>query len=109
MINARVDALRLPGDPGELFEEAVLRGQRFLAAGADCVFPIRLADQERIGDFVQRVGGKVNVVAAGAPPLAELARLGVARVSLAGTLMNRVYATLDAALSELAADAAAIS
>ena len=91
VLNARVDVLRLEGDRRELFEEAVRRARLYLQAGADCVFPIRLADDELIGEFVQRVEGPANVVAAGAPPLARLAELGVARVSFAGFLMNQLY------------------
>ena len=40
VLNARVDVLRLEGDRGELFEEAVRRARLYLQAGADCVFPI---------------------------------------------------------------------
>ena len=109
VLNARVDVLRLEGDRGELFEEAVRRARLYLQAGADCVFPIRLADDALIGDFVRRVEGPVNVVGAGAPPLARLAELGVARVSFAGFLMNQLYGSHEAKLSEIAAEAAAIS
>src|SRR5215471_11237863 len=74
VLNARIDVLRLEGDRRELFEEAVRR-----------------ADDELIGEFVRRVEGPVNIVGAGAPPLARLAELGVARVSFAGFLMNQLY------------------
>jgi 2-methylisocitrate lyase-like PEP mutase family enzyme len=109
VLNARIDVLRLDGDPGELFEEAVRRARLYLEAGADCVFPIRLADDQLIGEFVRRVDGPVNVVAAGAPPLARLAELGVARISFAGFLMNQLYGAHEAKLSEIAAEAAAIT
>jgi 2-methylisocitrate lyase-like PEP mutase family enzyme len=109
VLNARVDVLRLEGDRRELFEEAVRRARLYLHAGADCVFPIRLADDELIGDFVRRVEGPVNVVAAGAPPLARLAQLGVKRVSFAGLLMNELYGAHEAKLSEIAGELAAIA
>ena len=109
VLNARVDVLRLEGDRRELFEEAVRRARLYLRAGADCVFPIRLADDELIGEFVRRVGGPVNVVGAGAPQLARLAELAVARVSFAGFLMNQLYAAHEAKLFEIAAEAAAIA
>jgi 2-methylisocitrate lyase-like PEP mutase family enzyme len=109
VLNARIDALRVEGDARELFEEAVRRARLYLEAGADCVFPIRLAADQLIGEFVRRVEGPVNVVGAGAPPLARLAELGVARVSFAGVLMNQLYATHEAKLSELAAEVAAIA
>jgi 2-methylisocitrate lyase-like PEP mutase family enzyme len=73
------------------------------------VFPIRLADDELIRDFVRRVEGPVNVVAAGAPPLVRLAELGVARVSFAGFLMSQLYDAHEAKLSEIAAEVAAIA
>ena len=104
VLNARIDALALDGDRRELFEEAVRRARLYLQAGADCVFPIRLADDEPIGDFVRRVDGPVNVVAAGAPQLARLAQLGVKRISYAGLLMNQLYAAHDQRLSELSAE-----
>jgi 2-methylisocitrate lyase-like PEP mutase family enzyme len=108
VLNARVDVLGREGDRRELFEEAVRRARRYLQAGADCVFPIRLADDALIGEFVRRVEGPVNIVAAGAPPLARLAELGVARVSFAGSLMGQLYGAHEAKLSEIAAELAAI-
>jgi 2-methylisocitrate lyase-like PEP mutase family enzyme len=104
VLNARIDALRLKGDPRELFEEAVRRAKLYLEAGADCVFPIRLADDELIGEFVRRVDGPVNIVAAGAPPLARLAQLGVKRISFAGFLMNQLYGDHESKLSKIAAE-----
>jgi 2-methylisocitrate lyase-like PEP mutase family enzyme len=108
VLNARVDVLRLEGDRSELFKEAVRRARLYLGAGADCVFPILLADDELIGEFIRSVEGRVNVVGASAPPLARLAELRVARVSFAGFLMNQLYAVHEAKLSEIAAEAAAI-
>jgi 2-methylisocitrate lyase-like PEP mutase family enzyme len=103
VLNARIDVLRLAGDRHDLFEEAVRRARLYLQAGADCVFPVRLADDDLIGEFVRRVEGPVNVVAVGAPPLERLARLGVKRVSYAGSLMKRLYGAHEATLSRIAA------
>jgi 2-methylisocitrate lyase-like PEP mutase family enzyme len=109
VLNARVDALRRDGDRRELFEDAVRRARHYHQAGADCVFPIRLTDDQLIGAFVERVEGPVNIVAPGAPPLARLAELGVARVSFAGLLMNRAYVAHNTTLSKIAAETAAIT
>jgi 2-methylisocitrate lyase-like PEP mutase family enzyme len=109
VLNARIDVLRLDGDRRELFEDAVQRARLYLQAGADCVFPIRLADDGLIGEFVRRVEGPVNIVGAGAPPLARLAQLGVARISFAGFLMNQLYGAHEAKLSEIATELAAIA
>jgi 2-methylisocitrate lyase-like PEP mutase family enzyme len=109
VLNARIDVLRGERERRELFEEAVRRAELYLEAGADCVFPIRLADDDLIGEFVRRVERPVNVVAAGAPPLPRLAELGVARVSFAGFLMNQLYGTHEARLSEIATEVAKIA
>jgi 2-methylisocitrate lyase-like PEP mutase family enzyme len=51
----------------------------------------------------------VNVVGAGASPLARLAQLGVARVSFAGSLLVQLYGAHETRLSEIAAEATAIA
>jgi 2-methylisocitrate lyase-like PEP mutase family enzyme len=98
VVNARVDVFLLAGgdaDPGELLDEAVARGRSYLAAGADCVYPILLTDGRGIGAFTKAVGGSVNVIAArGAPPIADLAGLGVARVSFGPVLYREALAAL---------------
>ena len=83
VINARTDALwRGRGSAEARWREAVLRCRAFRDAGADCVYPMRLTEAREIVEFVQEVPGPVNVmVRPGLPPLAELERLGVRRVS----------------------------
>jgi 2-methylisocitrate lyase-like PEP mutase family enzyme len=88
VLNARIDVF-LPGGSDDI-DDAVERANAYLEAGADCVYPIMLAERERIGDFVQRVNGPVNVMAQPtAPPIDELERLGVARVTF-GSGLHRV-------------------
>ena len=56
------------------------RASAYLEAGADCVYPIALWETDALRRFVSEVSGLVNVLRLPqAPPLAELARLGVAR------------------------------
>jgi len=109
VINARVDVFLADGGArpqSELLEESVARAGAYLAAGADCVFPILLHDESTIGAFVQAVEGPVNVLAMpGAPPVARLAELGVARVSLGSLLHSRTMAELFSILADLAAEA----
>ncbi|MFE9688194.1 isocitrate lyase/phosphoenolpyruvate mutase family protein [Micromonospora sp. NPDC005806] len=83
VLNARVDVhLRAYGPPAGRLAEAVRRARRYRAAGVDSVYPIVLADPEQIRSFVAAVDVPVNVLARpGAPGPAELAALGVARVS----------------------------
>ena len=88
VINARVDLfLRREGEPRDLLDEATARARAYVAAGADCVYPIGLADPGAIGRFVRRVDGPVNILLRpGAPPLAHLRRMGVRRISVGGGL-----------------------
>ncbi len=83
VINARTDALRHhPGTPTARFEEAVRRACAYRDAGADCVYPMGLTDAGSISAFVRAVDTPVNVmVRAGLPPVTELERLGVRRLS----------------------------
>ncbi|MEH0844294.1 isocitrate lyase/phosphoenolpyruvate mutase family protein [Micromonospora sp. CPCC 205711] len=105
VVNARVDVfLRATGDPAAGFDEAVRRARRYREAGADCVYPIVLADPELIDRFVAAVGGPVNVyLRAGVPTVAELARLGVARVSLGSGVYAAARTRADTMLAALAA------
>jgi len=88
VINARIDLfLASRGRDLSRFVEAVARGRAYLAAGADCVYPISLGTLDAIARFVDAIKAPVNIMAhAGTPPLAELARIGVARVSTASTI-----------------------
>jgi 2-methylisocitrate lyase-like PEP mutase family enzyme len=83
VINARTDALRFgEGDEVARFKEAVRRAIAYRDAGADCVYPMGLVDAATIGSFVKDLDFPTNVmVRKGLPPISELERLGVARVS----------------------------
>ncbi len=100
VINARVDSyLRGTGTPEQRLADAVSRGRRYLAAGADCVYPIFASEPAAIRALVEQLGGAVNILARpGAPEPAELARLGVARISLGRGLYDRVQQFLRAEL-----------
>ena len=83
VINARTDALRFgQGDVDDKFEEAIRRATAYRDVGADCVYPMGLVDAGAISRFVKALDFPVNVmVRKGLPPVPELRRLGVARVS----------------------------
>jgi 2-methylisocitrate lyase-like PEP mutase family enzyme len=82
-INARTDAYLVPLDNGRRFDETVERANSYLAAGADCAFPIVVRDADTIGLLVQAIDGPINILALpGAPTVAELGWLGVRRVSM---------------------------
>lgn len=92
VINARVDLyLRQVGDPASRFTETVRRAEAYVAAGADCIYPIALADAETIGRLTQAIRAPVNIVGhAGTPDVATLERLGVRRVSTATSVTMMV-------------------
>src|SRR5579875_3354211 len=100
VINARTDAFLLKVE--NAFEQAVQRLNAYRQAGADCLFAIGVSDAETIGKLAQAINGPLNVVGGPpAPPIAELARLGVARVSLASGLMRAALAHLRRVMREL--------
>jgi len=83
VINARTDAFRYAhgGDQARL-KEAIRRGALYRDAGADCVYPMGLVDARQITAYVETLDFPINVmVRKGLPPVPELQRLGVARVS----------------------------
>jgi 2-methylisocitrate lyase-like PEP mutase family enzyme len=84
VVNARTDVfLAGVGDPATRVERAAERGRAYLEAGADCVFVPAVCDAAQIGALVEQIGGPVSVLAgARTPSLAELAHLGVARISV---------------------------
>jgi 2-methylisocitrate lyase-like PEP mutase family enzyme len=78
VVNARIDSVIRGGD----LEEALARAAAYRDAGADCVYPIGVADERAIARFVA-LEVPVNVLLMpAAPPIARLRELGVARVSL---------------------------
>jgi len=83
VINARTDVyLAQVGEPVSRFEHAVRRLNAYRAAGADSLFVPGVYDAETIEKLARAVNGPLNVLAGPAtPPLSELERLGVRRVS----------------------------
>lgn len=83
-INARTD-LFLHADRERhagLVDEAIERGRAYAAAGASGFFVPGLADAELVGRVCAAVPLPVNIMTfVGVPPKAELAALGVARIS----------------------------
>jgi 2-methylisocitrate lyase-like PEP mutase family enzyme len=109
VINARVDVflhsfLAGAGTQEELVPEAVRRGNAYLDAGADCVFPILLWEVDPLRGFMAEVRGPVNVVRLPqSPSLPELAALGVARVSWGVLLYRNALAHFEEQLGSLQA------
>jgi 2-methylisocitrate lyase-like PEP mutase family enzyme len=109
VINARVDVFlgpwlagAGPGTQEELVPEALRRASAYLEAGADCVYPIALWETDALRRFTSEVGGLVNVLRSPqTPSLAELAALGVARVSWAVLLYREAMGRFEERLASL--------
>jgi 2-methylisocitrate lyase-like PEP mutase family enzyme len=109
VINARIDVFLHPflagagpGTQEELVPEAVRRANAYLEAGVDCVFPITLWERDALRHFMSDVRGPVNIVRLPqAPSLAELAALGVARVSWGILLHGEAMARFEEQLASL--------
>jgi 2-methylisocitrate lyase-like PEP mutase family enzyme len=109
VINARVDVFLVPFFSGagpeeleKLVPEALQRANAYLEAGADCVYPIGLWEKEALRRFTSEAGGPVNVIRLPqTPSLAELAALGVARVSWATLLYRESIARFEDQLASL--------
>jgi 2-methylisocitrate lyase-like PEP mutase family enzyme len=82
-INARTDLfLKVKEQDDSLIEHVIERGKAFADAGASGFFVPRLADPKQIERIVREVALPLNVIAfPGAPPKAEWASAGVARIS----------------------------
>lgn len=104
VINGRTDVYLLGiGEKASRFEHAVRRLNAYREAGADCLFPIGYLDQETIAALVKAIDGPVNVIGVpGTPPVAELQRLGVARVSTASGPARVAMAATRKLAAELA-------
>jgi 2-methylisocitrate lyase-like PEP mutase family enzyme len=110
VINARVDVFLHPflaGDAGaetqrKLLPDALRRAKAYLEAGVDCVYPIVLWDPDALGSFISEVGGPVNVVRLPqAPSNAELAEMGVVRISWGILLHGEAMTRLSEQLASL--------
>ena len=79
VLNARTDVfLRGSKDP----DEAIERANAYFAAGADCAYVIGVDDLEIVARLARDITGPLNVmVDVESPPLAELERLGVRRIT----------------------------
>ncbi|MEU4238168.1 isocitrate lyase/phosphoenolpyruvate mutase family protein [Actinoplanes sp. NPDC026619] len=97
-INARIDTYLSGG--GDL-DETVERAEAYIAAGADGIFVPGAIDPATVEKLVARIAAPVNILVwPGAPSVAELAKLGVARVSLGSGVAEAAYAVMRRAVRE---------
>jgi len=101
VINGRTDALMRIKDKEAAFAEAVKRLNAYRKAGADCLFAPFTADPGVIGRLVKAVDGPLNIILQPTITVAEMAKLGVARISLGGHLARAAFAVTRRAAREL--------
>jgi 2-methylisocitrate lyase-like PEP mutase family enzyme len=109
VINARIDVFlgpflggAGPGTQAELVPEALRRARAYVEAGVDCVYPIALWETDALRDFMSEATGPVNVVRLPQTPShAELAALGIARVSWGPFLYRDAMARFEDQLAAL--------
>jgi 2-methylisocitrate lyase-like PEP mutase family enzyme len=83
-------------------DDTIARLGAYRDAGADVVYAPGLTDLDEIATVVASVGVPVNVLALpSAPPIPELARVGVRRVSTGGLLTSVAYGALVSGAREL--------
>lgn len=83
-------------------DDTIQRLAAFKAAGAGCVYAPGLRDLDDIARIVNEVGGAVNVLLyPDGPSVAQLAEVGVRRMSTGGTLAKKAYAALLGGVDEL--------
>jgi len=84
VVNARTDSHWLQlGDEAKQLRTSVTRAQRYVQAGASCVFVPAVTRRETIATLVAEIGAPLNILASpGCPGVSELQALGVRRVSL---------------------------
>ena len=111
VINARTDAFYTSsGSTNEKLTESIRRGNRYAAAGADCVFVQPVWKREIIATLVKEIDAPINILAnpgigGGTPPsVSELQELGVARLSLGSGLMKATLALLKKVADELSGE-----
>jgi len=107
VVNARVDVfIHRQGAPEEQATEGLRRARLYMDAGADCVYPIILADEAVIARFVEAVGTiNVNLRPGGALTLARVASLGVRRVSYAASIFRETMTSAERLAKDIRAEA----
>jgi 2-methylisocitrate lyase-like PEP mutase family enzyme len=105
VINARVDVF-LPTSgiaQGDRIGEAVRRGRRYRAAGADCIYPIGVRHKADLATLVAELPGPINGNTGDELDLAALRELGVARVSYGPRFYRAAMADFTTAVQHLLA------
>jgi len=103
VLNARTDIYLMPiGPEATRFERTVERLRAYRDGGADCLFAPGLYDRETIARLVKAVEAPLNILANPAcPPMAELEKIGVARVSAGSGIMRAAMGAVQRTAKEM--------
>lgn len=102
VLTARTDVFQVGGEGA--MQAAIRRGNRYLEAGADCVFAPGVTDVARAGTLVREIKGPINLVVglneAGANARA-LIDAGVQRISVGGSIARSALGLVRRSAREL--------
>ena len=103
VLNARTDIYLMPiGPEATRLERTVERLRAYRDAGASCLFAPGLYDRDTIAKLVKAVEAPLNILAAPAcPPMAELEKIGVARVSAGSGIMRAAMGAVQRVAKEM--------
>ena len=104
VINARTDVYLMPiGPEATRFERTVERLRAYRDAGADCLFAPGVGDRSIIERLVKTLQAPLNILASSprCPPLKELEKMGVARVSVGAAMMRATMGLVQRIATEL--------
>lgn len=104
-INARIDTFLFGlGEEADRLDETLARAAAYLRAGATGIFVPGVTDPATVTELAKGIDAPLNIlVGPGAPSVAELGALGVARVSLGSWVASAAYDVVRRAAEELVA------
>ena len=88
----------------DAFAESVARSNLYREAGADCLYTPGVKDRDEVAALLREIDGPMNfVVGQGTADytLDELAKLGIRRVSIGGSLLRATFALAERAAAEM--------
>ncbi len=104
VINARIDVFVRRGEisHAKKIEETIVRGQAYIDAGADCLYPMGPGDIETLKKIRDETKAPINVYASkAAASMKELEAIGVSRLSLGPGLIRASLTTMKNVAQQL--------
>ncbi|MCK9211737.1 MAG: isocitrate lyase/phosphoenolpyruvate mutase family protein [Candidatus Latescibacterota bacterium] len=105
VINARTDVFLVSEDnTNNKIEQAVNRANRYKKAGADCIFVPDMGDLNKsdMTTLVNEIDAPINIIAGvNAPPIHELEKIGIARVSFGPRIMRVAFDLIRSIAKEI--------